>query len=261
MVESSMRDYQIVRLEISLPEESRLSERLYQFPCLGLESEAIGDKAILRAYFSGDFPLADLRQGCEMEFSSLKWLGETSIRLSNREGSERPTFEVSFGDIALRLKQAPAFGSGAHATTRLAADLLLSLPLRERSVLDVGTGSGILALLARRAGALPVDAVEILPEARENARENFLANKFSDISLFSDLSLSSGSYDVVVANILAPTLRQLRSSLLARLKPKAYLILSGILQEEEIALLQCFSSCTLLDRRSESEWVAFCLRL
>jgi ribosomal protein L11 methyltransferase len=137
-------------------------------------------------------------------------------------------------DLVLCLDPGRAFGSGAHATTRLC---LAELEHRVRPgarVLDVGTGSGVLALAAARLGATHVEAVDIAPDAVEAASGNADRNGVADrvhpsLTPIEDVA---GEFDVVVANIGAATLTALAPHLVAAVRPGGTLVLSGVLAEQ-----------------------------
>lgn len=158
-----------------------------------------------------------------------------------------------------------AFGTGTHATTQLAAFLLHKLsksqPSQTENFLDVGTGTGILAMLARYVGYRKITALEVDSEARKVARRNMEANKMLDISI-PDIQLAEidSQYSVVMANIIDSVLVKIKEELLAALKEQGYLILSGILLEHEEEFFEQFlkDPRLLVDKRVEKgEWVAF----
>jgi ribosomal protein L11 methyltransferase len=134
-----------------------------------------------------------------------------------------------------------AFGTGTHATTKLCMKALeRSLRRKGLSVLDVGTGSGILSIAAAQLGASEVWALDIDGAAVENARENVKRNSVSDI-----VKIRKGRtgdiqkrFDVVVSNIDLKTLKKMRWSLIHHLKDQGFLILSGILEGEGERLRQ-----------------------
>ena len=161
-----------------------------------------------------------------------------------------------------------AFGTGTHATTQSAARLILkslnalgeSVP---RSVLDVGTGTGILAMLAAQNGAAPVVGIEIDAIARDVAKENVALNGLEKIQIPDlDLSELQEQFDLVVANIIDGVLIQIKSDLLRCLKAQGELVLSGILLEREARFQQGFltSDVEVIERITQDEWVALRVR-
>jgi ribosomal protein L11 methyltransferase len=133
---------------------------------------------------------------------------------------------------ALRLIDAPAFGTGHHPTTALCLEALEEILTSERveSVLDVGTGSGILALAAlqlgvRQAVGLDIDA-KALQVAAENARRNHLADRWQLV--LGGPAAVAGTWPLVVANVLAAPLMDMAPVLVQRVGSRGRLILSGI---------------------------------
>lgn len=162
---------------------------------------------------------------------------------------------------AIYLEPAFAFGFGEHASTRLAASWLEQrCTLRPgSSVLDVGTGTGILALVAAGAGAghvLGVDTSEpALEAARHNASQNGLAARCAFVS--TPLAEITDTFDRVVANIEAGVLHQLAPLIAARLAPGAELALAGFISEQVAGVIARFAACgiTLEPSANEDDWV------
>src|SRR5262249_35934813 len=128
--------------------------------------------------------------------------------------------------------------------------------------LDVGTGSGILSLVALTLGAKSARGIDIdsdsIGVARENATRNGLETRASfDRAILATLS---ETYDHIVANIEAPTLCELRNDLMRVLRPGGLLILSGILATQGEAILSAFNSLQLVSVFSKGEWIAPILR-
>jgi ribosomal protein L11 methyltransferase len=127
-----------------------------------------------------------------------------------------------------------AFGTGSHPTTRQAGQLLLDvISIKDSpSVLDVGTGSGILAILAKKAGAGRVLAIDNDPRAIEVAMDNFrLNNCYIEVSHL-PLAELKDKFDIVVANILLETLLDMASHLKRLTKKGGNIILAGLLVEQ-----------------------------
>lgn len=132
------------------------------------------------------------------------------------------------GRIRIVLDPGRAFGSGHHDTTLGCLEALADLDLSGRTVLDVGTGTGVLAIAAARRGAARVVGVDVDPDAIEVAAANARAN---DVGL--DLSVGSvddvdGGFDVVVANVLTHTIIELAEPLVRAVRPGGHLVTSGI---------------------------------
>lgn len=172
-------------------------------------------------------------------------------------------------DIVLHLDPGMAFGTGGHETTRLCLELLERImdempALVSPSILDLGTGSGILAMAAVQLGAGRVCAVDIDPQAVEVAQNNLAANGLSGQVEFSTTPLESmtASFDIILANILAEELVRLAPHLTERLTSGGLLVLSGILAEKESMVRKGFAPYPLNYQETlhEGEWVAILYR-
>ncbi len=183
----------------------------------------------------------------------------------------RPPWEAyrpKRGERVLVLEPGRAFGTGLHETTSLVCDALASrrAALRGKAVLDVGTGSGILALTALVFGASRVRAVDVDEDAVEVARENVRANGLSARVRASATPLAEvrGRYPVVLANIELGVLTMLMPELARHAAPGALVVLSGILRppapDQVPALLAAFSSFQHEETLAKGEWAAVVLR-
>jgi ribosomal protein L11 methyltransferase len=139
--------------------------------------------------------------------------------------------DVPLGDgrVVLRIEPGPCFGGGNHPTTRMLLAEIERRAGRGTSVLDVGTGSGVLAVAAAVFGARPVVGVDIDPAAIPVSRANAEANGVEvDVST-TPVGDVNGRFDLVLANLSAGTLVSLASDLIARIAPAGTLLLSGLL--------------------------------
>jgi ribosomal protein L11 methyltransferase len=149
--------------------------------------------------------------------------------------------QLKKGQISINITPGMAFGTGTHATTKMCIQALEQrLQKRGLSVLDVGTGSGILLIVAARLGAGEIWGVDIDGVAIENARENVRQNGISDIVRIRKGRVGDirKRFDVVVANIDLRSLERMRWSLTHHLKSKGFLILSGVLEGDGDRLRQ-----------------------
>lgn len=179
----------------------------------------------------------------------------------------RPTWEeyqAQEQDVVIDLDPGLAFGTGTHETTALCAELIEQY-YTGGTVLDVGTGSGILAIAAARLGADDVLAIDIDPLAVRTARENVEKNRLNDkitVRQGDLLEGAMGPYNFAVANILADVIIMLSDPLRRALKPGGIFVCSGIIRdrEEDVrqALLQ--NDYRIIDTRHRGEWVAFAAR-
>ena len=162
--------------------------------------------------------------------------------------------EVKAGQKVLWIDPGMAFGTGHHETTRMALAALTEIDLAGKAVLDVGAGSGILAIAADLLGAHQVEGLDIDPDTIPVARENALLNRSR--ATFRRDELSHGRIvDVVVANLYAELHAQLAPLYAQVLRPGGTLLVTGILKERanlvEEALAQEFRDHQW---RSEGEW-------
>ena len=177
-------------------------------------------------------------------------------------------------DVVVRLEPGMAFGTGLHPTTRLCVAALEKWVSQGDSLLDIGTGSGVLSVVAAKLGAKLVIATDIDPlairAAKENARLNGvpIAPNQLIVEQGSIPAGQDGRFSVVVANILAEILIGLFEAaydnvpLAATLAPGGHLILSGILEEKAEGVVAAAARQGLreVERRQEGDWVAVTVR-
>ena len=160
-----------------------------------------------------------------------------------------------------------AFGTGTHATTRGCMEFIeriaRSLGIEPFTALDVGTGSGILAIALAKLGASKVWALDNDPVALKVARENIACNGVEKIVLCSASPLNRlRTFAVVVANLTAETITLLAEPLVKRVAPAGYLILSGVLTPKSEQLVRHFGSrgFRLIKLKKEKEWATMLLK-
>ena len=176
-----------------------------------------------------------------------------------------PTWAVLPPDLAalavLRIDPKMAFGTGYHESTRLALGLLAPRVTAGGRVLDVGAGTGVLALAALTTGAASAVGVDIDPWSVENARENAVLNGVADRfenRLGSIEEVPETGFDLVLANILRVILVPMMPDLAARMAPRGTLVLAGILRTERDTMLAAAaeSDLALATEATENEWWA-----
>ena len=160
-----------------------------------------------------------------------------------------------------------AFGTGTHATTRGCMEFIEKVAASFRgtgfNALDVGTGSGILAIALAKLGANRVWAVDTDPVALKVAGENLRCNSVRDKIQLSESQVSRirKSFPVVVANLTAETILDLAAALEKRVAPQGFLVLSGILNQKTKQVINQFAANFRVTRRKrEKEWVTLLLR-
>ena len=193
--------------------------------------------------------------------------GFTAFRLSRRlriVPSWSNEEEEESGE-SLQLDPGMAFGTGTHFTTagctQLLDELLASWSGAAPALLDVGTGTGILALAGLRLGAASAVGVDADPRAIEASAENAHINGLTErLQLFEGgpEAAPPGTFPIVLANLIAPLLSELAPALCSRLAQGASLILSGILCSQEASIIETFGEHGLqtVQRLSDDEWVA-----
>lgn len=151
------------------------------------------------------------------------------------------------------------FGTGHHATTRLCLAALQTRSLDGLSVLDVGTGSGVLAIAARRLGAQAVLGIDSDGDAIESAVGNLALNNGLDNVRFAVADINSTelpAFDVILANLTAAQLVRAAPRLLGRVRPGGVIIVSGIEGHERAAVDAAFSAARSTWDGEEDGWVA-----
>ncbi|MBW2673204.1 MAG: 50S ribosomal protein L11 methyltransferase [Deltaproteobacteria bacterium] len=181
----------------------------------------------------------------------------------------KPTWErysPTGSDIVVDIDPGMAFGTGQHSSTGMCImaieDLLLKDGSREeRTVLDVGTGTGILAICSAKLGARAVTGIDIDPKAVEIAGKNIILNGVEDrVEIINrDITLCRGSFDLIVANLISGVLIQLHEHLISLTKPGGYIIASGITEHDakDVERIFCNGDVTLHNTQIEKEWVCY----
>ena len=169
------------------------------------------------------------------------------------------------GDRIIEIDPGMAFGSGTHETTSMCLELLEDAMHGGESVIDVGTGSGILAIGAAMLGAKDVLAIDIDPVAVRVAKENIEHNHLSDRVRAVEgnlLASSDGVCDLCVANIIADVICMFAQPLVDHIVPGGLFICSGIIKEREQDVVNALTAAdyTILETKRKGEWVAMLSR-
>ncbi len=192
------------------------------------------------------------------------WVRVTQAQFQPTQVSDRLWIVPTWHDlpnenaINVRLDPGVAFGTGSHPTTHLCLQWLDANVGAADHVLDYGCGTGILAIAAKLVGAASVTGTDIDPQAVEAAHDNALMNQV-EASFYLPDDMPEGTYDVVVANILANPLKLLAPALLGRVKPQGALVLSGVLARQADEVISAYRaidpSVKLAVWRQEEDWV------
>ncbi|APO75370.1 ribosomal protein L11 methyltransferase [Rhizobium etli 8C-3] len=223
----------------------RVEEALKAFPDLTVEREVIPDIDWVAKSLEGLRPVR---------------AGRFLVHGSHDRGRVRP------GDIGIEIDAGQAFGTGHHGTTSGCLEVIDSV-LRSRPVgnaLDLGTGSGVLAIAVRKLKKIPVLATDIDPiatrVAAENVRRNGIASGIvakTAPGFHSTAFAEHGPFDLIIANILARPLIKMAPKLAQHLAPCGSVILSGILAEQRWKVLSAYNGAKLRHVRTiwRNGWV------
>ena len=250
---------------------------LWMAGTLGVQSTAGADGRLrLEAWFPLEAEPLDLLPGIELideeTVPDADWfaawrerarpfpVGRT-LYLDPREPDPREPEEVPEGRRLLRLPARAAFGTGSHESTALALELLEDADLQGKRVLDVGTGTGVLAFAALLFGATSVIGFDLDPTAPFHARDN---SAFNDLHprLFAGRLAAIRErplFDLALVNVVPEQILPEMPDLASLLRPDGEAILSGILQERGRQVLDRMRGLGFVerDRRAAGEWVAF----
>jgi ribosomal protein L11 methyltransferase len=285
-----MRRWLEVSIEVPSAAADALALRLVERGSLGLIEEAAGDRLRLRAHFEepADERLAEDVRGWlrELEefFPGCAASGVAVGRVDERDWAEGwkrefPPLEVGRSlrirppwiapDDSTRhdveIEPAMAFGTGHHASTLGCLLALEDVVEREGApsrVLDVGTGSGILAIACARLGAREVVAVDVDTAAVDAARENARRNRVEHVVALRLGSLEAvrGRFPLIVANLYSGLLRRMFPALAERAAPRGTLVVAGFLDADAAAVAEAAHGWCEVARRSLDGWTTLMLR-
>ncbi|GAC1529711.1 MAG: 50S ribosomal protein L11 methyltransferase [Polyangiales bacterium] len=203
------------------------------------------------------------RDAWKAHFEPFRLSPHLVVRPPWREASRALIDEVAATHV-LELEPGRAFGTGLHESTALVAAVLDARQgtLGDVDVLDVGCGSGILALAALTLGARRARAIDVDPDAVRVARDNAARAGFADRLDADDTDVGAieATYPWVLANIQAEVLVPRAADLTARLAPSGVLVLSGILTRQADAVRAAYPTLTLLEAPTRGEWTALVLQ-
>ncbi len=251
--------------------------------------EALGEDVIIKAYFQNGLSINDLLKQVNDGLKNisqfldvgkgLEGYGEVDdedwstawkkyykpFKLTDRIVI-KPTWEEYLpeaNDIIVEMDPGMAFGTGTHETTQMCSNLLDKYIKRGNEVLDIGSGTGILSIIASKLGAEKVEAIDIDEVAVKVARENIEINGESskikvNKGILSDLKPEEQKFDLIVANIIANVIIDLSSLIPYYLKKDSLFITSGIIKERQQDVID---ACTkngmpCIDTLEMGEWVA-----
>jgi ribosomal protein L11 methyltransferase len=174
-----------------------------------------------------------------------------------------PTQHRETDPLVIIIEPSTGFGTGHHATTRLCLLVMQQLELRGARVLDIGTGSGVLALAAWKLGAADVVAIDSDPDALDNARENIARNGAApSIDIIRDdlATLRIERADLVLANLTGAVLVRYAAELRGLARDGGYFVLSGFAPQDAAVIRTAFGGLAVIDEKVDGEWAALCLK-
>ena len=273
-----------------LPEaaEEELAERLWSLGTLGLEiAEVEGGSLRIHAWFAEPAPAVVDAGGVDWRPENVELVESAVVEdedwmatyrrhaeaipvgarfvVDPRDEASRPLTADASGRLWLHLPARRAFGTGSHESTRLAVELLEGLPLADRTVLDLGTGTGVLAFVALAGGARRVVALDHDPLAALIAGQNGARNQMWPAVAAGAVSCLRAEpyFDLAVANILPEFVVGDLPALVARLRPGADAVFSGLLESERAAYEGRLARLGLATRarRRSGDWAALHARV
>lgn len=231
----------------------------------------------IEAVREGLWYLGRMRSVGELKISNLKeedwanaWKEHFQVHRIGDRVVIRPTwrpYEAQGDEVVVDLDPGMAFGTGLHPSTRLSMLGVEQVVKEGDRLLDVGTGSGILAIAALKLGASIADTVDVETVAVRATEENAELNGVADRLKIAHGSVGEGEpfegevYDVVLANIIARILIDLSAALVRHTKPGGHLVLAGIIQQREDDVVAAFAEqgATVVTRRQFDDWVSLVL--
>jgi len=230
-----------------------IEEQLTRLPALASGQVEVGGASIVR--------MEDWAENWKQNFSTMQ-IGSRLVIHPSWEA-----YQAEANEAVIEIDPGMAFGTGTHGTTQLCLEMIAELLDSDnppQDMLDVGTGSGILALGAAALGCRRVLANDIDPVACDVATENVVKNDLMEWVEISPLPLEElpGEYDLLVANILAEENVRLKQHFLQHLRPGGWLVLSGILLEKEQLVREGFADLPLeaFPTRCQDEWICLLYR-
>ena len=269
------------RVTVPAPDEDLAVALLWEAGTLGLQVTAAGGDAVLLAYFPmgaataesilvalDPLPVARIEDAAVPEVDWVARFRESFRSFHAGSFHIVPAWAADGpGGEGRRLVVDPgqAFGTGTHESTRLSLAALEALCAARlpRRVLDVGTGSGILAIAARLLGTGMAVGIEIDPDALPAARDHAALNGVAIHLVRGDgaRGVRPGAFDLVLANIAAPLLVDRARELAEACRPGGDLVLAGVLRDDVAAVRGAFTAfADSIDVRTDGEWAALVLR-
>jgi len=273
-------EFSAFRVTVPAADEDLAAALLWEAGTMGVQVTAAGGDAVLLAYFSrgaataesilvalDSLPVARIEDAAVPEVDWVARFRESFRPFHAGSFHIVPAWAADGPGEGRRLIVDPgqAFGTGTHESTRLSLAALETLCAARlpRRVLDVGTGSGVLAIAARLLGASTAVGIEIDADALPAARDHAALNGVAVHLVRGDgaRGVRPGAFDLVLANIAAPLLIDRARELAQACRPGGDLVLAGVLRDDVAAVRGAFAAfASSIDVRTDGEWAALVLR-
>lgn len=260
---------------VSGPADAELvADRLWQAGARAVEEVVLADgRAAARSVLAGDDAtslgrLGPLPAGWTVEWVEVDdepantWRRYVDVVEIGDSVVLRPAWLPALDDgrIEIEIEPGGSFGLGDHPTTRLTAAAVVRLARPGQSVLDVGCGSGVLGIVAARLGATAVTGVDIADAAVEATIDNALRNGVEIDASTAPVGGVAGPYDLVLANLLAPTIIELAEHLRRLVGPGGALVISGVLADRHDHVVEALAPLEMVRTDVLDGWAAVELR-
>ena len=275
-----MQNYKEIEILLESSDASLVTELLWELEPMGIED--ISENKI-KLYFPGDFvvtPLTDYLDKliteslldnytlAETILENKNWNEEWEKTINVNKISDlfviRPSFReytAAPGEIVLTIDPKMSFGTGEHQTTKLMILALEKYCKKGDTILDIGTGTGVLAIAAMKLGAASAIAFDNDEWCFENGQENCQQNNVENLVEIRTAELSDipeKDFSIVIANIQRNPLLELSAQIAAKAKQGGIVLLSGLLREDESIILEKYTSFGLkkIETNTMDEWIS-----
>jgi ribosomal protein L11 methyltransferase len=172
----------------------------------------------------------------------------------------RAEFHPEIKDVKYEIVITPkmSFGTGHHATTYMMIEQMSQMDFQNKTVFDFGTGTGILAILAEYLGASKILAIDVDEWSVENANENITRNQCTKIEIKKSTDIPDENFDIILANINRNVILEYLPQLKSTLTEGKFLLLSGLLTEDEGVIVEACRSegLSLIKRLEKNNWIS-----
>lgn len=262
----------------TVPFRDRLVARLADFDLVAVQEDDLHQPQVWTSHFSTpaarDDAAAAIEADAELAAVTIEKIDVEDEDWARRTQADLPAITIGRvtiappwdrpgGEVVVLIEPSRGFGTGHHQSTRLCIVLLQARSLAGMTVVDVGTGSGVLAITAAKLGATFVSAIDTDPDAVENARENIAANGVEKVveAHVDDLTTTTvAAGDVVTANLTGTLLARHAGDLARLVRRGGSLIVSGFNVEEKARVTEALSAhFAITESAEEDDWYAFVL--